>query len=196
MRTPVDFEREIGESNDPAQLRMVGLACTAMGAATLLLLLGPDAGRRWWAVLWVAGVVGGVGVAFVVLARKKRQEHERWRAEHVPDRALDGARLVHFGYPPAMQAVCVDDGAPLIRLFKRARKRGAMTSLEMCGIDPTTWAGSTDWPSLLANVLPWVDVFLPSRDKLLPWRWRWRKSRGACSIWAATSWSSRKASGG
>ena len=84
----------------------------------------------------------------------------------VPDAALAGARLLHFGYPPAMRAMCQGDGAPLARLFRRARAAGLLVSLDLCGVDSAGWAGAVDWPALLANVLPHVDVFLPSADEL------------------------------
>lgn len=84
----------------------------------------------------------------------------------VTDDALRGARHLHFGYPPAMRAMCSDDGAPLKRLFQRARAAGLTTSLDMCGIAPNGWAGKIDWRAFLANVLPHTDVFLPSADEM------------------------------
>ncbi len=84
----------------------------------------------------------------------------------VPDAAFDDARLLHFGYPPVMRAMCDDHGSPLVRLFERARRHGLLTSLDLCGVDPGGWAGRIDWDRLLRNVLPHVDVFLPSRDEL------------------------------
>ena len=84
----------------------------------------------------------------------------------VPDEAICGARVLHFGYPPVMPAMCEGDGAPLARLFDRARAAGLRTSLDLCGVDPNGWAGGVDWPAFLKNVLPRVDVFLPSRDEL------------------------------
>jgi len=80
--------------------------------------------------------------------------------------ALHGARHLHFGYPPAMRAVCADDGAALSRLLQRAKAAGLTTSLDMCGVDPGGGAGAVDWPALLRRVLPDVDVFMPSADEL------------------------------
>ncbi len=84
----------------------------------------------------------------------------------IGDNALAGAKHMHFGYPPAMKAICTDQGKPLRRLFERAQNAGLTTSLDMCGVDPHGWAGRVDWPALLRNVLPHVDVFLPSLDEL------------------------------
>lgn len=84
----------------------------------------------------------------------------------VSDDVLAGTKLMHFGYPPAMRAMCADHGEPLKRLMQRARNAGLMTSLDMCGVDPNGWAGQVDWSALLNNVLSYVDVFLPSGDEL------------------------------
>ena len=90
-----------------------------------------------------------------------------FRADHVPDAALEAGQLFHFGYPPIMREACAGDGRELRELFERARLAGLMTSLDMCGIDPASWAGQVDWEALFANVLPAVDLFLPSLDETL-----------------------------
>lgn len=90
----------------------------------------------------------------------------RFTDQHIPEDALAGTRLLHFGYPPAMRAVCKDGGAPLVRIMERARAAGLMTSLDMCGVAANSWASRIDWPRLLRRVLPLVDVFLPSTDEL------------------------------
>lgn len=84
----------------------------------------------------------------------------------VTDDAIRGVRVLHFGYPPAMKAICDDDGRRLVRLFERARSMGVLTSLDMCGVDPKGWAGQIDWTAFLKKVLPVTDLFLPSRDEL------------------------------
>ena len=85
---------------------------------------------------------------------------------NVPADAFREATLMHFGYPPLMKAMCDDDGAPLVRLLRRAKEAGLLTSLDMAGVDGSGWAGRVAWPRLLEKVLPWVDVFLPSVDEL------------------------------
>lgn len=79
---------------------------------------------------------------------------------------LEGARIFHFGYPPLMRRMFRHDGAELVRLLRRARERGPITSLDMALPDPTSEAGRQDWPALLRVALPWVDVFLPSLDEI------------------------------
>ncbi len=44
---------------------------------------------------------------------------------------------------------------------------GITTSLDLCSVDPTNEIGRLDWRSILAQVLPWVDLFTPSLDELL-----------------------------
>lgn len=85
----------------------------------------------------------------------------------LPDASLEGVRLVHFGYPPLMRKFYVDDGEELKTLFARARAKGATTSLDMARPDPDGPSGRVDWPSFFRNVLPTVDVFLPSVDELI-----------------------------
>ncbi|HNT74346.1 MAG TPA: carbohydrate kinase family protein [Anaerolineae bacterium] len=87
-------------------------------------------------------------------------------AADVPDAGLDGARLFHFGYPPLMRRMYLDDGRELETLFRRVRARGLVTSLDLTRPDPDSEAGRVDWPALLARALPHVDVFLPSLEEL------------------------------
>ena len=90
-----------------------------------------------------------------------------FRAADVSDRALAGARVFHFGYPPLMREMYADDGDQLRRLFERVHAAGPATSLDLCGVDPQSEAGRVDWERVLANALPFVDVFAPSIEELL-----------------------------
>jgi len=85
----------------------------------------------------------------------------------VPDAALEEAGLFHFGYPPLLKQIYSDGGVRLARLLARARERGALTSLDMSLPDPSSPSGMVDWGSLLARVLPHVDLFVPSIEELL-----------------------------
>ncbi len=78
-----------------------------------------------------------------------------------------GTKVFHFGYPPVMRQMYQAGGAELSRLMQKIKERGIATSLDMCHVDPTSEAGSTDWFRLLQNVLPDVDLFLPSLDELM-----------------------------
>lgn len=71
MHTPVDFAREIGESTDHAQAKLVGVSTLMMAAASCLLFLLPN---DWNGRLWIAAliaIIGGVGLALLVYARRK-----------------------------------------------------------------------------------------------------------------------------
>ncbi len=89
-----------------------------------------------------------------------------FRADDIPDEALQNAALFHFGYPPLMQSMYRQEGDELLRLFRRAKKAGAATSLDMAAVDPASEAGQADWKRILERVLPYVDFFLPSVEEL------------------------------
>lgn len=80
---------------------------------------------------------------------------------------LAGAKIFHFGYPPLMQRMYSDGGDELIKLLRKVKQAGLVTSLDMARPDPDSPAGKVDWPALLAKVLPLVDFFVPSLDETL-----------------------------
>ena len=80
---------------------------------------------------------------------------------------LSGCRLLHFGYPPLMQAMSAGGGKELQDLFKRARSLGLATSLDLSMPDMSGPSGQVHWPDFLRGILPLTDVFLPSFDELL-----------------------------
>lgn len=84
----------------------------------------------------------------------------------IPDAALEGAALLHFGYPPLMRKMYENDGQALARLFQRAKAAGAATSLDMASVDPNAPAGQADWVKFLENILPLTDFFVPSFEEL------------------------------
>lgn len=78
-----------------------------------------------------------------------------------------GAQIFHFGYPPLMQQMYLDDGAELATLLRAVQALGVTTSLDMAQPDPTAEAGRVDWRRVLARVLPHVDIFAPSLDETI-----------------------------
>ena len=80
---------------------------------------------------------------------------------------VEGVRLFHFGYPPVMRRTYQREGAELVEIFRRVRALGVTTSLDMALPDPASDGGHADWPAILRNVLPFVDVFLPSIEEIL-----------------------------
>ncbi len=86
--------------------------------------------------------------------------------DDIPESALEGVELFHFGYPPLMKRIYENDGEELVKIFKRVKARGGKVSLDMAAVDPDSEEGRVDWDAFLRNVLPYVDYFLPSRDEI------------------------------
>lgn len=86
-------------------------------------------------------------------------------ADDVPDELLASSALLHVGYPPLMAAMVADGGRELERLLVRAHGHGVVTSLDLANATFGPGAQRIAWPTLLARVLPHVDVFLPSLDE-------------------------------
>lgn len=78
-----------------------------------------------------------------------------------------GAKIFHFGYPPIMRRMYLDEGAELAALLQAVRGLGVTTSLDMAQPDPNSEAGRIDWRKLLMRVLPHVDIFAPSLDETI-----------------------------
>ncbi len=76
------------------------------------------------------------------------------------------ARVFHFGYPPLMQKIYERNGEELEKIFRIARQKGLTTSLDMAWPDPSSPAGRADWRTILARVLPLVDIFCPGLDEI------------------------------
>ena len=89
-----------------------------------------------------------------------------YTADDIPKDALNTASLFHFGYPPLMKKMYENDGKELVRLLKKVRDSGCATSLDLAAIDPDSDAGRTDWLTILKNVIPCVDFFVPSIEEL------------------------------
>lgn len=87
--------------------------------------------------------------------------------EDVGEPVLHEAGLLHFGYPPLMRRMYERGGEELAVLLQRGKAAGVTTSLDMARPDPDADAGRVDWAALIARVLPFTDVFLPSFDELL-----------------------------
>ncbi len=87
-------------------------------------------------------------------------------ASDLPREALRSADLLHFGYPTLMRSIYRNDGAELVSIMRRARKEGLTTSVDFSLPDATSPAGHADWPEILTNALPFVDLFMPSAEEL------------------------------
>lgn len=77
------------------------------------------------------------------------------------------ARIFHLGYPPILPRMFADSGRELIDIFAGVKATGTVTSLDMSLPDATAESGRADWPAIVAGVLPYVDVFVPSIDEIM-----------------------------
>jgi len=93
--------------------------------------------------------------------------NDTYAATDVDYRALDNVKLFHLGYPPLMRSLYADNGSVLIDIMTRAKATGVTTSLDMAQPDPESPAGRADWQHILREVLPHVDLFLPSIEEML-----------------------------
>lgn len=76
------------------------------------------------------------------------------------------ADLFHFGYPPIMRNMYLDNGKELVRIFQKIHESGVLTSLDLAAIDPSSEAAQQNWEEILRQVLPYVDFFVPSIEEL------------------------------
>ncbi|MFF2479852.1 carbohydrate kinase family protein [Paenibacillus sp. NPDC058071] len=93
--------------------------------------------------------------------------NDTFHSSDVEMEALEDAGLFHFGYPPLMRQMYVDDGAELIRLMRKVKEAGLTTSLDLAKPDPDSAAGQVNWKAILTAVLPDVDLFHPSIEEIL-----------------------------
>lgn len=84
----------------------------------------------------------------------------------ISEEAVKEAALFHFGYPTLMASMYEDEGIHLIEMMKHVKKSGTATSLDLAAVDADSEAGKADWDSILRNVLPYIDFFVPSAEEL------------------------------
>jgi sugar/nucleoside kinase (ribokinase family) len=80
--------------------------------------------------------------------------------------SLKACSLFHFGYPTLMKKFYENQGDELVRMFRRVKASGVITSLDMTLPDPNSESGKLDWPKIFEKVLPYVDIFLPSIEEI------------------------------
>jgi sugar/nucleoside kinase (ribokinase family) len=78
---------------------------------------------------------------------------------------ISQCRHFHFGYPPLMERMFADEGIDLQRVFRIAKEAGATTSCDMTLPDPDSTSGKAPWRNILRNILPYVDIFVPSIEE-------------------------------
>lgn len=93
--------------------------------------------------------------------------NDTFTADDLPEEALRGAELFHFGYPPLMRSMYENEGEELVRMFRRVKEHGMAASLDLAAVDPASDAGKAPWETILKKTLPYVDFFMPSFEELL-----------------------------
>lgn len=118
--------------------------------------------------------VAGETSSYTIVVNPKGSDRSFWHhsgcndtytAIDVSSDDLEGISLFHFGYPPLMRQMVINDGEELLNLFRKVKDAGIITSLDMAYPDPNSFSGQMDWKKVLKRVLPFVDIFLPSLDE-------------------------------
>lgn len=81
VRTPVDFEKEIGESKNRSQLLMLGRSSFGVGLALLLLILVPNDFWGRLCVLFISGFSIVIGLLLLWAERVERRKEEARRLD-------------------------------------------------------------------------------------------------------------------
>jgi sugar/nucleoside kinase (ribokinase family) len=75
------------------------------------------------------------------------------------------ARLFHLGYPTLMKRLFQDGGREAVLLLENAKQTGVTTSMDISLPDPNSAAGKADWNQIYRQLLPAVDIFMPSIEE-------------------------------
>lgn len=70
MRTPIDFEKEVGEAKDSVQSKTLGILCLIYGGFVTLMMLVPNLPSGRIAFLFCGGLIGGVGMLLYRASKK------------------------------------------------------------------------------------------------------------------------------
>jgi sugar/nucleoside kinase (ribokinase family) len=76
------------------------------------------------------------------------------------------SKLFHLGYPPLMKSMYSNTGKEFVDIYKKAKKTGVTTSLDMSLPDPNSPSGKVDWKTILSDLFPHLDIALPSIEEM------------------------------
>lgn len=93
--------------------------------------------------------------------------NDTFTSQDVPEQVFADAHIFHLGYPPIMRNLYANGGSELLTIFKRAKAKGVVTSLDMALPDPKGESGAVDWIGCLKSVFPYIDFFMPSIEEFL-----------------------------
>ena len=92
--------------------------------------------------------------------------NDSFTSADIPWDEIGDTALFHFGYPPLMRKLYLNQGEELQNLFRRVKDLGTATSMDLAAVDSQSAAGQADWQTILAGTLPFVDFFVPSFEEL------------------------------
>lgn len=92
--------------------------------------------------------------------------NNRFASTDLDESIMADSKVFHFGYPPLMAACYENEGEELAKIFALAKSADTITSLDMSLPDPSSPSGKAPWNKILENVLPNVDIFLPSIEEV------------------------------
>ncbi len=81
--------------------------------------------------------------------------------------AISKSRLFHFGYPPLLRQFYLKEGEQLLTLFSRVKEMGVVTSMDFSLPDGQSESGKQDWFQIMKQVMPFIDIFVPSVEEVL-----------------------------
>ncbi len=92
-------------------------------------------------------------------------------ADEIDETSFMDAQIFHFGYPTLMRQFYQNGGQECVKLYKKIKKAGIITSLDTAMVDPQSLAGAQDWHQIFTDLLPHVDLFLPSFEEICALIW-------------------------
>ena len=108
-------------------------------------------------------VVSPPGIDRIFLHNPGTNNH--FGPENLDPKLIQQCRHFHLGYPPLMDRMFVDEGKELAEIFKIAKEAGATTSCDMTLPDPSSASGKAPWRKILENILPYIDIHVPSIEE-------------------------------
>ncbi|MBA4368569.1 MAG: carbohydrate kinase family protein [Desulfobacterium sp.] len=108
-------------------------------------------------------VVAPPGIDRIFLHNPGTNNH--FGPENLNPKLIAQCRHFHFGYPPLMDRMFADEGKELAEIFKVAKEAGATTSCDMTLPDPASPSGKAPWRKILKNILPYIDIHVPSIEE-------------------------------
>ena len=108
-------------------------------------------------------VVAPPGIDRIFLHNPGTNNH--FGPENLDPKLIQQCRHFHLGYPPLMDRMFANEGKELTEIFKIAKEAGATTSCDMTLPDPASLSGKAPWRKILENILPYIDIHVPSIEE-------------------------------